>query len=665
MQRCDLSPSVFRRVLLFLTLASLTSVAQTQTPQKRTLTPEDVVNIRGVSDANISPDGKRIAFVVTEPADPNKPEKSPDDNIWIVPSDGSEPARLFAASPKSENFPRWSPDGHWLAFLSDRGEDGQPQIWLMRADGGEAEKLTEAKAGVSSFSWSPDGRMIAFLARDAATDEEQKKQNRRDDAIEVEHSYHYTRLWIIGLNDRKAALVTRQNLDVKDFDWSPDGESFAVAYTATPRLFEDLQSTLAVVRQSDGELLRTLSEDVNIIFTQNVCWSPDGSTVLFFESSPTKGAYWVSLVDAKGGPARPLLKEYPATFWSCEWAPDSRHVITEAAVGTRVKLLEIDARSGEVTPLADILNGQGNFAASHDGRTLAFVGEKADSPGDVWSLAVGQSPRQLTNFNPQIAAVRLGNVREISWTNRKDGHALHGVLVTPPDFKSGQLYPTIVEAHPGNTAWWAGWQASWWQWAELLASNGYVVFLPNPRGVMGRGWEFAELSQTWDDVAFDDTMDGVDSLIEQKLADPNRLGIGGWSNGGYMTTRVITHTDRFKAAVPFAAPLDFPIWWATSPIREYLEQAYGAAPLRGRQQYEAHSPFYSVQNCKTPTLILQGDADPMVPSSQAYEFYYSLKSLGVETEMVVYPREGHTINERAHQVDFQRRMLAWFDKHLK
>jgi dipeptidyl aminopeptidase/acylaminoacyl peptidase len=180
---------------------------------------------------------------------------------------------------------------------------------------------------------------------------------------------------------------------------------------------------------------------------------------------------------------RPLLKEYTATFWLCEWAPDSKHVIAEAIEGTHVKLLQIDTGNGEVATVADVLNGNGDSSVSHGGHTFAFVSEKTDSSGDVWSLAAGQPLRQLTNFNPQIVSFRLGNVREISWTSRKDRQTLHGLLVTPPDYKSGQLYPTIVEAHPENTAWWAGWQASWWQWAQLLASNGYVVFLPNTRGV--------------------------------------------------------------------------------------------------------------------------------------------------------------------------------------
>jgi dipeptidyl aminopeptidase/acylaminoacyl peptidase len=311
------------------------------------------------------------------------------------------------------------------------------------------------------------------------------------------------------------------------------------------------------------------------------------------------------------------------------------------------------------------LHNIADFSLSADARTLAFVNEKPDSPEDVWSSTAGQQPRQLTNFNPQIASLKLGNIRDFSWTNRKDGRVLHGVVVTPADFKSCQPYPTIVQAHAGTLAWLSGWQGSWWQWAQLLASNGYVVFLPNSRGVMGQGWELSEIMESWSDVSLEDTMDGIDSLIEQKIADPNRLGIGGLSNGGYMSAWAITHTNRFKAAVPFAAPVDFPMEWGASVIGKTFEAAFDDTSLHARQVYDAHSPFHFVQNCTTPTLILHGETDPVVPIAQAYEFYRALKTLGVETEIVVYPREGHNLEERAHQIDFQKRVLGWYDKHLK
>jgi Tol biopolymer transport system component len=384
-----------KRVTLLVLFLASTLNAQ----QKRTLTPEDVVDIRSVADANVSPDGKWIAFVVTEPADPSKPDKPRDDNIWIIPVDGSEPARLFAFSSKSENTPRWSPDGRWLAFLSDRGEDSQKQIWLMRADGGEAEKLTSAKAGVDSYKWSPDGRMIAFLARDAKTDEERKKQQLRDDPIQIDHDYKYERLWVLSLNDRQQALIMRQDMEVRGFDWSPDSASFAIAFTSRPGL-RDSDCHLAVVRRSDGELGRNLADNLNIL-GPNVRWSHDGKVLLFFESSLSRSGYWISLIDPNGGQARPLLKDYLGTFLGCQWAADSKHLIAEAIVGTHVKLLRIDVGSGEAIPLADVLHYGADFSVSDDGRTLAFVNEKPDSPGDVWSLTADQPSRQLTTLTPR------------------------------------------------------------------------------------------------------------------------------------------------------------------------------------------------------------------------------------------------------------------------
>jgi len=364
-----------RKLGLILFFLTLTLAAQTLTAQqKRALTPEDVVDIRNVYNANVSPDGKRIAFVVSEPGDSNKPQMPRDQNIWMVPVDGSEPARPFAFSPKLENSPRWSPDGHWLAFLSNRGEDGQTQIWLMGADSGAAEKVTSAKAGVVSYKWSPDGRMIAFLTRDDRTDEEKKKQERRDDAILVDHDYKYLRLWVIGLNDRKSALVTRQNIEVTDFDWSPDAESFAIAFTAIPGLYKDLDCSLVVVRRSDGELLRKLADNVNLFGSPNIRWSPDGKILMFLECAPSRTGWWMSLIDPNGGQVLPLLKEYPGTFWSCKWAPDSRHLIAEAVVGTRAKMLRIDIGTDEVNTLADILNNGADFSVSADGRTLAARG---------------------------------------------------------------------------------------------------------------------------------------------------------------------------------------------------------------------------------------------------------------------------------------------------
>ena len=252
----------------------------------------------------------------------------------------------------------------------------------------------------------------------------------------------------------------------------------------------------------------------------------------------------------------------------------------------------------------------------------------------------------------------------MQWKNSKDGLERQGILTTPPGYEAGRAYPTVVATHPGDLPWWSGWVATWWAWDQLLASRGYVVFLPNTRGVTGEGWKMNATIGDWGGMAYQDLMDGIDALVQRGIADPERLGIGGWSNGGFMTEWTITHTTRFRAAVALAGHSDFFSLYGTSYGRVPLQIALGD-PYANRSVYDEHSPIHFVRDCRTPTLILHGANDAGVPLGQGHEFFTALQKLGVESEMVVYPREGHSIRERGHQEDLQDRVLAWFDRHLK
>jgi len=357
--------------------------------EKRALKPEDLVDIRTVSDIQISADGRLVAFVVTEPADPTKPQKPRDTNIWVVPADGSLPARLFAVSPKSDTHPRWSPDGGHLAFLSDRGEpagdekEAKNQVYLMRTDGGEAEQLTNLKGGVEDLRWSRDGKMIAFTARDPETDAEQKMHKEGFDENFVDHPYKFARLWVLTLADRKAEQVTRQNLHIGGFDWSSDGAELAVRVSSTPRN-DDVywHARLVVVRRLTGEIVRTLSENV----AGDARWSPDGQTIAFEEYSPNRIASWRAVAPAAGGPSRALLKDYAGTMRAFQWEADSKHLVVEVNERNRDKFLRVDTGDGSVNeiPAETALPGS-DFAISLDGRTLAYARGAADSPPDVWA----------------------------------------------------------------------------------------------------------------------------------------------------------------------------------------------------------------------------------------------------------------------------------------
>ncbi|HET9786300.1 MAG TPA: hypothetical protein VFP47_04155, partial [Pyrinomonadaceae bacterium] len=279
------------------------------------VTAEDVLSIREVRDLQLSPDGKQVAFSVREPADPKVPRARRTSNIWIVPTDGRESARPLIPNLKNATSPRWSPDGFWLAFLSDRGESGvdnpeaSTQIYLLRSDGGKAERLTSVPGGVEDFAYSPDGKMIAFIARDQATAKEQERQAAGDDGIEVDRNFKHSRLWVASLSDRKAVQITKQDFEINELAWSPRGDEIALVVARSQMPEDSLLLSLVVVNRSTGDVARTLSTNVSPISGQ-LRWSPDGRSIIFVEGPPTKeSAFWISVVAASGGTVRSLMKD--------------------------------------------------------------------------------------------------------------------------------------------------------------------------------------------------------------------------------------------------------------------------------------------------------------------------------------------------------------------
>lgn len=673
-------PSHDRKVLISTILAAFVcpSIISAQAPNTSSqnkiervahaITPEDILGIRELDELRLSPDGKQIAFVVREPADPKLPRQPRPSNIWIVPIDGSEHPRPMVPELKNAYSPLWSPDGRTLAFLSDRGVEvssaGQTdQVHLLSVDGGRVERLTSVPGGVEQFAWSPEGKTIAFVARDQATSAEQERQAAGYDAIEVDRNFKFNRLWLINLSDRKAVQITKQDFEISELAWSPRGDELALVVARSPKPEDSLLLSLIVVNRSSGDVARTLSTSVAPI-SGLLRWSPDGRWLTFLEGVK-EFAFWVSVVASDSGAVRPIMKGYLGTVYALDWTKDSKNLLAQSVEGTRQALLTINATTGVVRKLADVLQSQWDWSFSTDGQTIVYLAQTPDSPSDIWVLKKDGQPRQITSFNPQTKSWRLGRVREVEWKNSRDGVTRRGVIITPPGYQPGTLYPTVVNTHPGNTPWWLGLHAKWWAWGHLLASNGYVVFLPNTRGVTGEGWRLHATTMDWGGMAFQDLMDGVDYLVSHRIADPRRLGIGGWSNGGFMAEYAITRSTRFKAAVALAGHSNFFSLYGTSYIRGSLRLSSLDSPYLNRRWYDDHSPITRIRNCRTPTLLIHGINDGGVPVSQAYEFYNGLKDMKVETELIIYPREGHNIREYSHQIDLQKRILAWFDKHLK
>ena len=678
-------------------LCLVLSAASLRAQERKVVDPSDLVNLKQVSDPQISPNGRMVAYVVTTPVPAGEHRNA---HIWLVPADGRVPGRVFVLSEGADTSPRWSPDGKSLAFLSDRenplandksfrfsvlGAEGQKdlaqpekanatedaeakpkptqQIWIISLNGGEASPLTAIPGGVKNFKWSKDGKLIAFIRTDQDTKEEAQRKRRKQDQIEVNKNYKFDRLWTYDPDTQQARLITKTDVNVDDFDWSPDGTRFLARVSPTPRIDDYWRvSKIVVFNASTGEIEKTLLEHAA---PAPIRWSPNGRNATFAKPGPRDITDVPILYSLDSGKETVIGRSYPATIESMEWKPDGESLIAAAVEGTTAVFLTVDAQSGSVNRLNQLHGPSAQFTLSRDGQLLAYLVQTREHPNEVTVQSNGQE-KILTNTNPQVANWTLGTGEELSWKSSKDGMTIHGVLLLPPDYEKGKRYRTIVHVHGGpEEAWTSGFHGSWYDWGVILASHGYVVLLPNPRGSDGEGPAFAEANyRDWGDGDYQDIMDGVDLLVSRGIADPDRLGIGGWSFGGFMTSWVVTHTDRFKAAIIGAAVTDLFTMATTTDISpSYLDGYYGDL-ASNTKLYDEHSPVRFLSHCHTPTLVMHGEADVRVPISQGEEFYNGLLFMGRETEMIRYPREPHIFTEQDHQRDSLQRMLRWYDAHL-
>jgi dipeptidyl aminopeptidase/acylaminoacyl peptidase len=663
---------------------------------QKTVDPSDIADVKQVSDPQISPNGESVAYVVTSPVDSTKDK---DAHIWLSPTDSTGKTVPFVLSGGSDTTPRWSPDGTQIAFLSDRKNpladvktrpfhflianaaslpdltkedewlpedetDPGMQLWVISTQGGEATPLTDIAGGIKSFKWSPDGKSIAFVRRDHDTKAEREQKKKKADQIKVDEDYKYDRLWIYDLAAHEARDVTAPPMNIDDFDWSPDGTQFVARVSPTPRMDDYWRvSKIEIVDAKTGGMVKTLEEHAGYIQPR---WSPDGHKIAFSKET-SRGITDTHLIyDLASGKAFVVEDKFPGSVGQLSWAPDSKTVFVQATDGAHTAILRVDAEKGAVSVLGDTDGSDGSLSISTDGTRFTYLHDSMRQAPEVRVYDRGQA-LALTETNPQVKDWKLGTEKEIEWKSTKDGKMIHGVLVLPPGYEKGKRYPTIVHVHGGpEEAWTTGWHGSWYNYAAMISSHGYVVLLPNPRGSDGQGPAFAEGNyQDWGGGDYQDIMDGVDSLIAEGITDAGRMAVGGWSFGGFMTSWIVTHTDRFKAGMIGAGVTDLYSMGTTTDISPSFQNGYFGPFVQSRKLYDAHSPVRFIDQCHTPVLVLHGEADPRVPISQGEELYNGLRFLGRDVHMVRYPREPHIFTEREHQIDSLSRILAWYDSHLK
>lgn len=665
-----MSAQVRRNCLILVAVLLSVSWAEGDGPSRRAVTPEDIVGIRWFTSPALTPDGNTVAYVLVE-WDTTRAQAERKRTLWLAPTDGSKPPRPFAAEHERVTQPLWSPDGQQLAFLSP-GKDAKAanQIFLAAVDGSPVVRLTGDVEGIRSFQWSPDGKGIAFRAVSKSSKSETAP-------IEVGRDYTNARLWVVDLGTRKnqrvqARAVTNGDKHVLDFTWAPDSARFAVMQSPTPFLDDVFQHGALVVLDREGKVERTLTDNVSTReqygFGPDLAWSPDGTTLAYSAFSPKRIARRLAVIPARGGEPSYPLREYAGTpLEKIVWDSDSRHLWVQSFERTRNCLLRIGTAKGTVERIADDVKNFWAFAVTPDGRTIVLGGETGQVPPNLVVIQDRGKARFLTDLNPLLAELRLGDVREVQWKSTRDGRLINGVLVTPPGFQTGKPYPTIVELHGGPQGmWWSGWLGTYLSRGQYFASHGYVVFLPNPRGSIGMGEGFVEANERdWGGGDYQDVMDGIDSLIDQQIADPKRLAVGGQSYGGYLTAWTTTRTNRFRAAVVDCGVIDLETFSLTNDIAAPLRSYFGGDEIRTRPLLASRSPLAHIERCKTPTLVLHGEKDERVPLYHGRAWHQGLKLLGIATEMVVYPGEGHVLEKRFNQIDEMRRVLAWYEKYLK
>jgi dipeptidyl aminopeptidase/acylaminoacyl peptidase len=605
--------------------------------------------VLNVSDVQFSPDGKFLAFGVALPVKGTTSKSE----IWVLRV-ADRDLRRFATSGKTDRMPRWAPDGRRLGFLSDR--DGRMQLYVIPADGGEAERLTEGKAAVSWFAWSPDGKTVAYLAGEPKTEAEEKKEADKDDA-RVIGSETPPRLWILDAADKKSCRLAHVTRHVADAVWGPKSDALFVLTSDEPDA-TTVHSRISRVPVDGGEA-RELFVAQGFIADPQV--SPDGTSLTFLAprgDGPLP--HDLFRLPVGGGTTRNLTADAldrPVAGYA--WQPDGRILATvQEGFLTRCVLVNKD---GTCEPVGGLGTNPAARVARDQSGLLAYVGRTATEMPEVWLKTPSGQAERVTSFNDAFRDRGLVKPEYYRFTSF-DGTKVEAALYRPPGLATGTRAPLAVMIHGGPTG---RWEDRFDAWTQLLVSRGYAVFAPNVRGSTGYGWNFSVMNRAdWGGGDFKDAMAGVDDLIAKGIADPDRLGIGGWSYGGYMAAWAITQTTRFKGAVVGAGMSDLASEFGTETGPAYDAWFYGV-PYEKPKGFVDSSPITHIKKARTPTLILHGENDPVDPIGQAQQLHRGLKHYGVTCEYVVYPREGHGLREEKHVLDSHRRVVDWFDKYVK
>lgn len=632
----------------------------------QTMSMIDLLNVPSVRDGRLSPNGKSIIYIKSK-ADWN--ENINLRRLWLSDIDG-EASMQLSADIADATSPRWSPDGLNILFISKRGADSANQIYILPTAGGEAIRLTNHATSVSSAEWSKDGSEVFFIARNEKSKAQKEREKDKDDIYKFEQNYQQKQLWKVSVKEGFETRITYGDFSVVDYSLSGDGKKIVYHRAENPLLDTSLSAEIWLM-DADGTDAKQVTRNNNP--ESGGALSPDNKSIIYLSwADENDQPYFENnlfLISADGGRTTKLLGDFDYDIQQAHWSSDGKTIYFKANMGVHNELFKLDVNSSDIKQLTDGKHtiGGWQYNAKLDHHLMSI--RTAHNNGDFWHMNSDASkPQKITKiFDHLTEDYDLPEQDALRWKG-EDGTNIEGMIIYPNGYQKGNQYPLVVQTHGGPRAsdQWGIFSTT--SYASVLASKGYVILRPNYRGSLGYGDDFVrDMVGSYFNQSHLDVMTGVDHLIAEGIVDGDKMVKMGYSAGGHMTNKIITYTDRFKAASSAAGTINWISMYSQSDTRIYRTPWFGGTPWQKDapiDTYWDHSPLKDIANVTTPTMVIVGGADVRVPKQQSIELYRALKSNGVETELYIVPREQHGWKELRHKLSKMNVEMTWFEKYV-